>query len=113
MDGGCQEKEAPHISRVEGEKVVDINAVYGAEEEVVMNIVGIKLGVEGVVDIVNVSGAEEGGAVDTVTISRVEEEVVVDIVAVSRAEEEVVVDIVAVYRAVEERYRCIRGGRES
>ena len=88
MDGGCQEKEAPHISRVEGEKVVDINAVYGAEEEVVMNIVGIKLGVEGVVDIVNVSGAEEGGAVDTVTISRVEEEVVVDIVAIPRAVEE-------------------------
>ena len=88
MDGGCQEKEVARISRAEGEKAVDIIAVYGVEEEVVMNIIGIQWAVEGVVDIVNVSGAEEGGAVDIFTVSRVEEEVVVDIVAIPRAVEE-------------------------
>ena len=75
-----------------------------------MHVVGIQWTVEGVVDIVNVSRAEEGRAVNIITISRAGEEVVVDIVAVSRAEVEVVVDIVAISRVVEEGYQCIRGG---
>ena len=111
MDRGCQEKEVARISKAEGGKAVDIITVYGVEEEEVMNIVCILWVVEGVLDIVDVSGAEEAGAVDIITISRVGEEVVVDIVAVSREEEEVAFDIVAIFRAVEEGYQCIwRGG---
>ena len=110
MDGWCREKELTHIARAEGEKAVDIIAVYRAGEEVLLNIVWILWVVEGVVDILKVSEAEEAGAVDIVTISRAGEEVVVDIVAISRVEEEVVVDIVAVSRVVEEGYWCIRGG---
>ena len=110
MDGGCREKEVARISKAKGEKALDIITLYGAEEEEVINIVCILWVVEGVLDIVDISGAEEAGVVDIITISREGGEVVVDIVAVSREEEEVVVDIVAISRAVEEGYQCIWSG---